>query len=78
LHKFLGKGLILCGKVGCEELYRSVADTLGLNLLVQNCREMNLPTGNVGQIEGKLKQLMAQATTNIPILLVLENIEVYS
>jgi len=71
-----GKGLLLSGKTGCDELYRSVAESLGLHLVVQNCRELNLPAGNVGQIEGKIKQLVAQASTKSPSLLVLENMEV--
>ncbi|XP_059481148.1 peroxisomal ATPase PEX6-like [Neocloeon triangulifer] len=75
LHK--GRGLILNGRVGCEELYRAVAKNLGLNLIVKNCRELNMPTGNVGQIEGKLKQLAAKVTANIsPSLIVFENIDV--
>lgn len=67
----------MSGKSGCDELYRSVAESLGLHLVVQNCRELNLPAGNVGQIEGKIKQLVAQASTKSPSLLILENIEVF-
>ncbi|CAB3377538.1 Hypothetical predicted protein [Cloeon dipterum] len=75
LHQ--GRGLLIHGKAGCEELYRAVAKNLGLTLIIQNCRELNMPSGSAGQIEGKLKQLVAKVTAkNSPSLIVFDNIEV--